>query len=76
VLLKVNNLIWRVCRGCFSMRARLSRRGVSCPIDYVLCGSNYEDIIHVLLEYPKAIHAWRDVNLRDNINRFFGKIIT
>lgn len=68
VPLKVENFIWRMCRGCFPMRARLSRRGVSCPIDYVLCGSNYEDIIHVLLEYPKANQVWRDVNIWDNIN--------
>jgi len=41
--------VTRVCRGCFSTRVRLSSRGVHCLIDCVLCSSNYEDSIHVLL---------------------------
>jgi len=46
---KIQNFVWRVCRGCFPTCARLSSRGVHCPIDYFLCGSNYEDNIHMLL---------------------------
>jgi len=46
---KIQNFVWRVYQGCFPMRARLSSRGVHCPIDYFLCGSNYEDNIHLLL---------------------------
>jgi len=40
-----------------------------CPIDCVLCASNYEDSIHVLLECPSAMHLWREVNLWDKVDR-------
>jgi hypothetical protein len=58
-----------VCRGCLSTCARLSSHGVHCPIDYFLCGSNYEDNIHVLLECPGAMQAWCEVQLWDTIDR-------
>jgi len=51
------NFGWRVCRGCFPTRARLNSGGVYCLIDCVLCSSNYEDNIHVLLECPGAMQA-------------------
>jgi hypothetical protein len=38
-----------------------------CPIDCVLCDSNYEDNIHVLLGCPIVMHIWREVNLWDKI---------
>ena len=66
---KIKNFLWRVCRGCFPTRARLSSRGVSCPLDCVQCSNNYEDIIHILIECPKAVQVWRDANLWDTINR-------
>jgi hypothetical protein len=40
-----------------------------CPIDCVLCGSNFDDNIHVLLECPSVMHIWREVNLWDKIDR-------
>jgi hypothetical protein len=66
---KIRNFVWRVCRGCFPTRARLSSRGIHCPNDCVLCGTNYEDSIQVLLECPGAMQAWREVNLWDIIDR-------
>jgi len=66
---KVKNFVWRMCRGCFPTCARLSSRGVACPIDCVVCDSNYEDIIHVLVECPKVVQAWRNVNMWDTIIR-------
>jgi len=59
----------RVCRGCFPTRARLLSRGIHCPNVCVMCGTNYEDSIHVLLECPGAMQAWREVNLWEIINR-------
>jgi len=44
-----------VCRGCFPARACLSGRGIHCPNDCVLCGTNYEDSIHVLLDCSGAM---------------------
>jgi len=60
---KVKNFLWRVCCGCFSTRARLCSKDVSCPLDCVLCNNNYEDNIHVLIECPKVVQAWHDLNL-------------
>ena len=39
---KKKNLVCHVCRGCFPTRARLRSRGVHCPTDCVICGSNCE----------------------------------
>jgi hypothetical protein len=66
VPLKVKNFLWR---GCFPTRARLSNRGVSCPLDCVQCNNNYEDSIHILIECPKVVQVWRNANLRDTIDR-------
>lgn len=49
---KIKNLVWRVCRGGFPIRARLSSRSMHCPVDCMLTESNYEDSIHILLECP------------------------
>lgn len=54
---KIKNFVWHVCRGCFPTRTRLSSRGVQCPTDCVLCVSNFEDSIHVLLECLGAQQA-------------------
>lgn len=64
---KVKNFVWRVRRGCFPTRARLSSGGVAYPIDCVTCDSNYEDSIHVLVECPKVVQVWRNVNMWDTI---------
>jgi len=53
---KIKNLLWHVCRGCFPTRARLSNKGMHCPINCVLCDNNYEDNVHALLECPTAMH--------------------
>jgi len=66
---KIKNFLWRVCRGCFPTRARLSNRRVSCPLDCVQCNNNYEDSIHILIECPKAVQILRDTNLWDTIDR-------
>ena len=34
-----------------------------------MCGTNYEDSIHVLVECPGAMQAWREVNLWEIIDR-------
>jgi len=34
-----------------------------------MCGSNYEDNIHVLLECPGAVQTWCDAHLWDMIDR-------
>ena len=54
------------------MRAWLSSRGMHCPIDCVLCGSNFENTIHILLECPGAMHICREVNLWDKIDKALG----
>jgi len=56
---KIRNFVWRVCRDCFPTRVRLLSRGIHCPNVCVMCGTNYEDNIHVLLECPGAMQAWR-----------------
>jgi len=66
---KIKKLVWHVCRGCFPTRARLSSKGVHCPTYCVLCESNYEGSIHILLECPNDIQVWRHVNLWDKIDR-------
>jgi len=59
-----------VCfRGYVPTRARLSSTGMHYPIDCVLCGSNYNDSIHVLLECPGVMHIRREVNLWAKIDR-------
>jgi len=58
-----------VCRGCFPTRARLGSRCIHCPNGCVLCGTNYEDNIHVLLECPGVMQVWKEVNLWDIIDR-------
>jgi len=40
-----------------------------CPVDCVLCGSNYEDNIHILLECHGDMHIWREFKLWDKIDR-------
>lgn len=57
------------CRDCFPTRARLISTCMHCPIDCVLCGSNFDDSIRVILECPSAMHIWREVNLLDKIDR-------
>jgi len=64
---KIRNFVWRVCRGCFPTRARLSSRGIHCPNDCFLCGTNYEDSIHVLLECPGVMQAWWERRKRRNL---------
>jgi len=66
---KIKNSLWRVCRGCFPTRARLSSRGVFCPLDCVQCNNNYEDSIHVLIECPKVVQVRWNANLWDIIDR-------
>lgn len=70
---KIINFVWHVCRDCFPTRTRLSSRGVHCSTDCVLCGSNYEDNIHVLLECPGARQVWSEVQLWDTIDRTLRK---
>jgi len=66
---KIKNFLWHVYRGCFPTHARLSSRGVSCPLDCVQCNINYEYSIHILIKCPKVVQVWCDVNLWDTINR-------
>jgi hypothetical protein len=40
-----------------------------CPINCVLCDSNYEEKIHVFLECPSAMHILRKPHLWDKIDR-------
>lgn len=54
---KIEILLWCVCRGCFPSRAQLSSRGVSCSTECVICGNNYEDDIHVLLECSSVVQV-------------------
>jgi len=46
-LLKVKNLIWRMCRDCLPTRVRLLDKGVDCTTQCVSCDSNHEDLSHV-----------------------------
>lgn len=57
------------CRDCFPTRARLISTCMHCPIDCVLCGSNFDDSIRVILECPSTMHIWREVNLLDKIDK-------
>ena len=66
---KIRNFVWHVCQGCFPHHAPMFSRGIHCPDDCVLCGTNYEDNIHVLLECPGTMQAWQEVNLWDIIDR-------
>jgi len=34
---RVKNLLWRVCRECLPMRARLLDKGVNCPSTCAIC---------------------------------------
>jgi len=55
---KVKNLLWRMCRGCLPTRVRLQDKGVSCSTNCGSCGSDYEDLNHLLFECRFAIHVW------------------
>jgi hypothetical protein len=46
-LLKVKNLMWRVCRICLPTRVKLRTRGVNRPHSCVFCDAESEDNIHL-----------------------------
>ena len=65
---KIQNLIWRMCRGCLPTRIRLHDKGVQCPTHCVSGESNYEDLEHLFLACPFAIQVWRSSGLWTQVN--------
>jgi hypothetical protein len=53
--MKVKNLVWRVCGGCFPTRVCLVSRGVTCPTECVVCSEDGEDSVHALFMGSHAI---------------------
>jgi len=56
---KVKNLIWRICRGCLTTRARLLDKGVNCTSLCAMCDESYEDTSHVFFDCPRARNVWQ-----------------
>ena len=54
---KIKNFLWRVCHGCYPKRARLSSRGVSCPLDCVINAITIMKIASIFLS--SAIKLFR-----------------
>lgn len=65
---KVQNLVWRMCRGCLPTRIRLHDKGVQCPLHCVSCVSTHEDLAHLFFTCPFAIQVWRLSGLLSQIH--------
>jgi len=63
VPLKVNNLVWRICRDWFPTRVKLNKRGINCLKECVTCNDPHEDIYHIFFHCGTAIDAWRTTNI-------------
>jgi hypothetical protein len=64
---KIKNLVCRVCCDCLPTQARLNSRGVPCPTDCVICGSNFENNIDGM---SNSVKVWCVRNLWFKIDYF------
>ena len=64
---KVKNLLWRMCRGCLPTRVRLQDKGVTCPVDCVMCDGPLEDLEHVCFLCPFSVQVWQRTGLWHDI---------
>jgi hypothetical protein len=64
---KVKNLIWRICRGCLPMRARIRDKGIHCPSNSVACEDNFEDSMHILFDCNMSVQIWHMCGLWSHI---------
>nr|ABN08007.1 probable reverse transcriptase At2g02650 -, related [Medicago truncatula] len=60
---KLENLVWRICRGVLPTRIRLQDKGVQCRTNCVSCEHQAEDIGHVFFHCPFAVQAWNSARL-------------
>nr|ABN08869.1 Polynucleotidyl transferase, Ribonuclease H fold [Medicago truncatula] len=60
---KIENLVWRICRGVLPTRIRLQDKGVQCRTNCVSCEHQAEDIDHVFFHCPFAVQAWNSARL-------------
>ncbi|GAU38731.1 hypothetical protein TSUD_208420 [Trifolium subterraneum] len=64
---KIKNFMWRICRNCLPTRARLHDRGVTCPINCVLCDAGDEDSNHLFFSCQNSINCWQQMGLWSSI---------
>jgi len=68
---KINNLLWRMCRGCLPTRVRLQDKGVQCPISCVSCDGPHKDLAHICFECPFTVQVWRTAGLWNTVHKVF-----
>ena len=76
VLLKVKNLMWRICRGCLPTCIRLLDKGVNCPTNCASCASDHEDFTHVFFSCPFSIQVWHRTGLWGSIQHALSNTIS
>jgi hypothetical protein len=64
---KIKKFMWRICRNCLPTRARLHDRGVTCPINCVLCDAGDEDSNHLFFSCQNSINCWQQMGLWSSI---------
>jgi len=75
------NLVWRICRDCFPMRAKLNSRHINCPLECVMFNDPPEDSYHIFFHCGTASDTWHvanvwhrielSLNQFDNVSCFF-----
>ncbi|GAU36753.1 hypothetical protein TSUD_318520 [Trifolium subterraneum] len=60
---KARHLLWRLCRGCLSTRARLLERRVECTLNCPGCDEEIEDELHILFRCAVARDSWSAAGL-------------
>ncbi|CAJ2643989.1 unnamed protein product [Trifolium pratense] len=66
---KVKNFMWRLCRNCIPTRTRLLQKGVNCPGECVLCATEIEDSIHIILSCEVARQVWQKSGFLNTIQQ-------
>jgi hypothetical protein len=61
------HLLWRICRGCLTTRARLRGRYVTCPSECPLCENNEEDDWYILFGCSVSQQVWSEAGLEEVI---------
>lgn len=64
---KVRNFLWRVAHNCLPTRDNLGRRGIQVPDECVICGLNFENSWHSLINCSFAEACWHEVGLHEVI---------
>ncbi|KAL2906566.1 Hydrogenase maturation factor HypA, partial [Bienertia sinuspersici] len=60
--------LWRACTGSLATRGRLLDHHVVADGMCVLCGSEYESIVHAIFECPEVKSVWENSPMATHIN--------